>query len=116
MRQGPWIYVRRQAWEFYLWDRVSDPIVAAEHLDDTEIKLRQNVAGVLRHALGKLRLRCPQAFQFRGLLVSAQPLHSFHEQTKTRRVGKLEVSLYATRFQDACKFRGQRIYSCPIIQ
>lgn len=26
LRQGPWIYVRRQAWEFYLWDRVSDPI------------------------------------------------------------------------------------------
>ncbi len=26
LRQGPWIYVRQQAWEFYLWDRLSDPI------------------------------------------------------------------------------------------
>ncbi|MGA7579200.1 MAG: Sfum_1244 family protein [Desulfobaccales bacterium] len=26
LRQGPWIYVRRQAWEYYLWDRLSDPV------------------------------------------------------------------------------------------
>lgn len=25
LRQGSWIYIRRQAWAFYLWDRLCDP-------------------------------------------------------------------------------------------
>ena len=26
LRQGPLIYARREAWAFYLWDRLSDPV------------------------------------------------------------------------------------------
>lgn len=38
LRQGPWIYIRRQAWEFYLWDRVSDPI--QQHKPFLQVALR----------------------------------------------------------------------------
>ena len=50
LRQGPLIYARREAWAFYLWDRLSDPVQQKNRFLKIALEgYGLDLAGLLRH-------------------------------------------------------------------